>query len=315
MRREKLLYDPRKPATSKRVLVSEDPDEFKPAFGKVGRQILSKLVSGPKYPAEVARSLGAHHQTVYYHMRRLEKAGLITKVRSEVIRGGEASLFSLSSDGYAIEFDVKGESMPSMPSSSRSKAVGRFFDEFFHEETFDGWIVVGSPLPHGKSNTQARDGHYAVQLGFALGQFVSLPETFPVKLDVDVKAERLERSNLIVVGGPRTNLLAEELNDHLPVRFRQGSFWGSIVDDEGKSYNSELDCVVAKRANPWNASKTCVMLAGLTGAGTKAAIIGVTGSAESTLQKYRGGDFACVLRGIDQDGDGKVDGVEVLKRA
>ena len=67
--------------------------------------------------------------------------------------------------------------------------MGRFFKEFFHDGELDGWIVVGSPIPHGATGTQARDGHYAVQLGFALGQFVTLPERFPVKLDVDVKAE------------------------------------------------------------------------------------------------------------------------------
>ena len=153
-----------------------------------------------------------------------------------------------------------------------------------------------------------------MQLGFALGQFVRLPERFPVKLDVDIKAEKLERSNLIVVGGPRTNVVAEELNAHIPIRFRQGGFWGSIVDDQGRSHNSELDCVVAKVANPWDASKTCILAAGLTVAGTKAAVIGVTNFAEEVLQKYRSGEFACVLRGIDRDGDGKVDGVEVLRQ-
>jgi hypothetical protein len=70
---------------------------------------------------------------------------------------------------------------------------------------------------------------------------------------------------------------------------------------------------VEKVRNPWDPAKTCIIAAGLTGAGTKAAIIGVCNFAEALLQKYRGGDYAALLRGEDRDGDGKVDSVELLK--
>ncbi|MGD0395925.1 MAG: helix-turn-helix domain-containing protein [Nitrososphaerales archaeon] len=313
--REGLLFDPKsREHMTKRVLVSETPDSFRSASGKVGQKILALLAAGPRYPAEIARALKTHHQTVYYHIGRLEKAGLITRIRSESIRGGEANLFALSSDGYAVEFQVRGEPLPTLQASTRSRSLGRFFKEFFHDGDLDGWIVVGSPLPHGATGTQARDGHYAVQLGFALGQFVALPERFPVRLDVDVNAEHLKGSNLVVVGGPRTNVISEELNQYLPLRFKQGGFWGSIVDDQGKSYNSELDCIVAKIENPWEAGKTCVLAAGLTGAGTKAAIIGICNFADLLFQRYNAGPYACLLRGTDRDGDGKVDSVELLKR-
>jgi len=315
MAKEKILFDPNSEAgLVKRVLVSDKPDGFRPASGKVGQKILTLLSSGPKYPAEMARLLGAHHQTVYYHIGRLERAGLITRVRSEQIRGGEARLYALASDGYAVEFAVGGEQMPNLKSSNRSKALGRFFKEFISSGEFDGWVVVGSPLQHGEAGTQGRDGHYAIQLGFALGQFVTLPSKFPVKLDVDLRAEKLQASNLIVVGGPRTNTVAEELNQHLPVRFSQAGFWSAIVDQAGKTYGSELDCIVEKVKNPWDPTKTCIIAAGLTGAGTKAAIIGICNFAETVFQKYRSGDFASLLRGEDRDGDGKVDSVEVLKQ-
>ena len=315
MPKEKILIDPRSESgLAKRVLVSDRPDGFRPASGKLGQKILALLSSGPMYPAEMARELDAHHQTVYYHIGRLEKAGLITRVRREQIRGGEANRFALASDGYAVEFPVKGELLPTLRSSGRSKALGRFFREFFKDGELDGWVVVGSPVQHGEAGTQARDGHYAVQLGFALGQFVNLPAKFPVKLDVDLRAERLLASNLIVVGGPRNNAVAEELNSHLPIRFSKGGFWGSIVDDEGRSHGSELDCIVEKVRNPWDQSKTCVVAAGLTGAGTKAAIIGVCNFADVLFQGYRSGEYAALLRGVDRDGDGKVDSVDVLRQ-
>ena len=213
-----------------------------------------------------------------------------------------------------MEIPVNFEPLPTIQSSSRSKALGRFFREFFRGGEFDGWVVVGSPVQHGEAGTQARDGHYAVQLGFALGQFVTLPSKFPVKLDVDLRAEKLMASNLLVVGGPRTNVVAEEINPHLRVRFSQGGFWGTIVDEDGRTYGSELDCIVEKVRNPWDSSKTCVVVAGLTGAGTKAAIIGVCNFADSLFQRYRSGDFAALLRGVDRDGDGKIDSVDLLKR-
>jgi len=313
--REALLFDPgSRIRTAKRVLVSEKPDGFRPASGKIGQSILALLASGPRYPAEIARVLKTHHQTIYYHVGRLERAGLITRVGRESIRGGEASLFALSSDGYAVEFQVKGEPLPTLQTSTKSRALGGFFKEFIDDGVLDGWIVVGSPVQHGSAGTQARDGHYAVQLGFALGQFVQLPERFPVKLDVDVKAESLRGANLIVVGGPRNNVISEELNQHVPIRFKEGGLWGSIVDDEGKSYTSELDCIVAKIENPWAAGKTCIMAAGLTGAGTKAAIIGICNQADQLFKNYRTGAYACVIRGMDKDGDGKVDSVETLRR-
>lgn len=316
MPREKMLFDPKSgKGVAKRVLVADRPEGFRAAAGKVGQGILALLASGPKYPAEIARALGVHHQTVYYHMGRLLKSGLITRVGSRQIRGGVANLFALASDGYAVEFPVPGEAMPSLKPSSRSKAFSRFFSEFIDGGEFAGWIVVGSPLQHGKTGTQARDGHYAVQLGLALGQFVTLPSTFPVKLDVDLRAERLLESNLIVVGGPRTNVVAEDLNPHLPFRFSQGGFWSSISDGEGNVHSSEFDCIVEKIRNPWDKEKVCVVLAGLTGAGTKGAIVGACNYPDALFQKYRSGDYAAILRGTDKDGDGKVDSVDLLKQA
>jgi DNA-binding transcriptional ArsR family regulator len=314
MVKEKVLYDPKSGSgLVKHVLVSDKPDGFRPASGRVGQKILNLLGSGPKYPAEMARALNVHHQTVYYHIGRLERAGLIYRVRREQIRGGDANLFALATDGYAVEFPVKGESMPTPVSSGRSKALGFFLAEFFKNGVFDGLIVVGSPMLHGEGGTQARDGHYAIQLGFALGQFVALPTNFPIKLDVDVRNEKLLSSNMVIVGGPRTNIITEELNPHLRLKFSKGGFWGSIVDPDGKTYGSELDCIVEKVTNPWDKSKKCIVAAGLAGAGTKAAIIGICNSPDVLFQKYRSGDYSVLLRGTDRDGDGKVDSVEVLK--
>jgi hypothetical protein len=41
-----------------------------------------------------------------------------------------------------------------------------------------------------------------------------MPTDFAIKLDVDVKAEKEEKNNLILVGGPGTNLLTQEINEY-----------------------------------------------------------------------------------------------------
>src|SRR5438132_10180531 len=159
MAEEKLLFDPKSQgATARRVLVSDSPRPFAPAFTEVGRKILAILAKGPRYPAEIARELKTHHQTVYYHVKKLEKSGLIAQLESHQVRGGKANVYTLSSDGYAVEFDVKGEALPSISAASRSKVFGNFFNEFVDKGEFSGSIVVGSPSPHGPRMTQARDG-------------------------------------------------------------------------------------------------------------------------------------------------------------
>ncbi len=314
MAKENLLLD-QDAATSKRVAVSSDPASFFPAASGMGNRILQLLSSGPSYPSAIARELKVYHQTIYYHMQKLERAGLVKRVGEKVVRGGRADFYSLAVDGFAVEFPVKSESFRGASAATRSAQLGRFLHEFVSTGSFDGWVVVGSPEPHGPSRTQGRDGHYAIQLGFALGQFVRLPRSFPVKLDVDLKNERLESSNLIIVGGPRTNIVAASINPHLPIKFSEQSFWGSIVDEKGSKYHSEWEALIAKVRNPWNQDRCCIVAAGLSGAGTKGAIIGMTNFADRVLEGYEGGEFAVVLRGSDLDGDGKVDSVEVLHRA
>jgi len=179
---------------------------------------------------------------------------------------------------------------------------------------------VGSPAPHGPFKTSARDGHYAAHLTFFLGQFAKMPQEFAIKLDVDVKAEKEEKNNLILVGGPGTNLLTQEINEYLPVRFNmqssnEGFLLGGMVSRKTmRVYTADAAGLIAKIVNPWDANKRIIVLAGNKGVGTKACVLALANFWKKTLQDCRSeGDFAVVIQGFDLDGDGKVDSVEVLE--
>ncbi len=196
----------------------------------------------------------------------------------------------------------------------------QFLDPFVKNNSFDGRIVVGSPDPHGPFKTVARDGHYASYLTFFLGQYAKLPDEFAIKLDVDIKAEKEEKSNLILVGGPGTNLLTQEINRHLPIRFnmlpsQQGFLFNGLVSPQTQSvYTSDSMGLVAKIRNPWRRENRIMVVAGNKANATKGCVLALAKFSDQVLEKFQDQEsYAAVIQGFDLDGDGKVDSIEVLE--
>ncbi|MEM2440682.1 MAG: helix-turn-helix domain-containing protein [Candidatus Bathyarchaeia archaeon] len=306
----------------KEIMVFDDPQKLKLVLGKLSWKILVMLSEKEMYPLQIARELGVHEQKVYYHIRKLAKAGAITVARQESKKGAIAKYYRAASTAFGVETPHGYRAVEQYVAPMWiDELLQGFFREFLLENGFfDGKIVVGSPLPHGPFRTSARDGHYASHLTFFIGQFARMPEEFVVKLDVDVKAEKEEKNNLILVGGPGTNLLTQELNDYLPIKFNmqpseQGFLFGGLVSTKtGRVYTADGVGLVAKIVNPWDSSKRVIVLAGNKAVGTKACVLALTNFWRKTLEKYRGGEpFAVVIQGLDLDGDGKVDSIEVLE--
>lgn len=321
MARKLLLHDDGTTRMVKEVMVFDDPRKLKLALSGISWKILNMLSEREMYPLQIARELGVHAQKVYYHVRKLAKAGAIAVVRQEGKKGAIAKYYSATAPAFAVELPYGYKPVEWALPAWVGEPLRRFFSEFLREDgVFDGKIVVGSPLPHGPFRTSARDGHYASHLAFFLGQFAHMPRDFVVKLDVDVKAEKDERNNLILVGGPGTNLLTQELNDHLPIKFNmqpseQGFLFGGLFSTRtGRVYTADSVGLIAKIVNPWDSSKRVIVLAGNKAVGTKACVLALTNFWEKTLEKYRGEEsFAAVIQGFDLDGDGKVDSIEVLE--
>ena len=321
MDKKLLLQDDGETQKVKEISIMNEAQKLKMILGKLSWKILHLISEEEMYPLEIARQLGVHEQKVYYHIRKLAKAGAITVTREEKKKGATAKYYKTVSPAFGIEFPQGYKPIQKPLLMVSSKQIQSFFNEFIDENgAFNGKIVVGSPIPHGPFKTSARDGHYAAHLTFFLGQFAKMPLEFAIKLDVDVKAEKEEKNNLILVGGPGTNLLSQEINEFLPVKFNmqssnEGFLLGGMVSKKTfRVYTADVAGLIAKIKNPWDTTKSIIVLAGNKGVGTKASVLALANFWETTFQEYRGeGDFAVVIQGFDLDGDGKVDSVEVLE--
>lgn len=321
MNKKLLLQEEGKTQKVKEIAIVEDPQKLKMILNRLSWKILVMLSEKEMYPLEIARKLGVHEQKVYYHVRKLARAGAITVVREEKKKGAIAKYYKAVSPAFGIELSQGYKTIEKLSLIGMDEQIQKFFKEFIKEDSvFEGKIVVGSPTPHGPFKTSARDGHYASHLTFFLGQFAKMPEEFAIKLDVDVKAEKEEKNNLILVGGPGTNLLTQELNEYLPIRFNmqpseQGFLFGGLVSRKTSNvYTADAIGIIAKIVNPWDNTKRIIVLAGNKAVGTKACVLALTNFWKKTVKGYNGEDtFAKVIQGFDLDGDGKVDSIEVLE--
>jgi hypothetical protein len=307
-----LTYEKDGQAFSSKVKLFNEARQISSLSSPLSFKILKLSTERQMYAREMARTLGVSEQTVYYHVRRLIIAGLLEVVENTPLRGAVAKKLAASSDGIAVLFrSSHSETRP----ATRSSLLASFFREFLSDHVFNGFLVVGSPEPHGPFRAAARDGHYSAELGFALGGLAAISGDFVVRLDTDVKVDRAYDANLVLFGGPATNVLTAEVNRHLPVHFDESNYWAGLIDDGGRRFNGETDAVVAKLPSPLKNGRHVIVLAGIRHEGTKSAVIALTRQPEEVLGGYSGQDvFARVVKGYDQDGDGKIDRVDVLAR-
>jgi predicted transcriptional regulator len=288
-------------------------------------KILESISEKPKYAAQISKELNIYEQSAYYYIRKLISIGAIREYGTDFVRGGTAKLYECSSPSFGIEMpwgekrSTKRniESKINQANHVNNTIAKKFLKEFINNENlFDGLVIVGSPNPHGIFKTSARDGHYAIQLAFFLGNICNLPESFIVKLDEDAKAEKeLEDNNLIIIGGPGTNIVSAEFNRYLPIKFNDTNYWSGLVDSEGKLYHLDNLGIIAKIKNPFNKSKNIILIAGVRSIGTKSAVIAFTNFSKKMFNEYTGNEdqFGAIVQGYDMNSDGKIDYVDIEK--
>ena len=99
-------------------------EKVKAANSGLAREILKVLYGKASYPFEIARLLGVHEQKIYYHVRKLEKAGFIKKAKQEVKQGVLVNYYALANDSFFIKF---GEFKQSQKSHFSAQGNNFFF--------------------------------------------------------------------------------------------------------------------------------------------------------------------------------------------
>ncbi|MDY6774132.1 MAG: helix-turn-helix domain-containing protein [Candidatus Nanohaloarchaea archaeon] len=299
----------------KDVKVEDSPESLKGLLNETRWEILKLFAERPRYPAEVADELGMHEQKVYYHVRNLEEDGLIEVVDRREKAGAVAKYYTVTDHAYALELPYGDERLADFSLAEEPEQLRSFLHPFVANGEVNADIVVGSPDPHGPHQVRSRDAHLASDLSLFLGQYGSFDGMRTVE-DVDVKGSGEFSSNMILLGGPLTNLATEKFNAHLPVKFETENFpFRKLVSEStGNVYEEDSQGFIARAPNPEDAGSHVLVLAGVRMKGTRAAVMSLVEGHEEVLEDYEGEDkWGTVVQGRDMDGDGEIDEIEVLE--
>ncbi len=278
------------------------------AVGALGSDLAQKIVTllakEPLYPVEIGRRLKVHEQKVYYHIRNLEKAGIITVVKRETKQGAVANYYGIERPAFVLKF----AELEKTTKLSHGKNESSFLQPFITEGQLHALIVVGSPDPHGPDKARSRDGYYGMDLALFLGTFLSYVPKINVKLDTEIRDEDLQ-NNLIIIGGPIVNKIMEKVNSKLPIRFVEGNIHSTLTHE---NYPQDECGLIVKAQSPFNKDKSILVVAGKRFAGTRASIIAFLKHFDKVQQgnPHSKSVMAHVVEGVDLDSDGIVDDCE-----
>ncbi len=296
-------------------LILENPRKLQLIAHPQRIEILKLLSKQEMYASELAKKLKMHEQKIYYHVNKLLKADVLEVTEKKEIRGTTAKMYKPKAMNFSLLLEQQDKPLGNLVSKEIDKRLEGFLSPFIAKGEFNATIVVGNPDPHGEYKARARDGHYAVDLAMFLGQYSHFPKSFPVSLDVDVVDLK---QNLIIIGGPAANLVANAMNSHF-LRLQEAGFsekrpFGIKSLRLNKQYSDESIGIIAKVRNPFDSSKSVLLLAGISSPGTKAAVIGLTRHHDEVLAGFNDQDnFHAIVQGFDLDGDGKIDSTEMIE--
>ncbi|MEK6891934.1 MAG: winged helix-turn-helix domain-containing protein, partial [Nanoarchaeota archaeon] len=80
------------------------PENAASVSSELASKILNLIAKEPMYTIDIAKSLKMHEQKIYYHIRNLEKAGIIKVVRKETKQGATANFYGLTEPAFVIRF-------------------------------------------------------------------------------------------------------------------------------------------------------------------------------------------------------------------
>jgi hypothetical protein len=252
---------------------------------------------------------------ICYHLRELEKAGLVTLEKTVRKRGAMAKYYRAEEKAIAIvPRGGTSKTIRELPEQTLSDCSAKMLDPFISQGYFDGHIVLGSPDAHGIFSSRARCGDRATDLALFIGSLLPVTRESVVRLDTEISEQELTR-NLIVVGGPRVNTVTMALNEFLPITYELTGRNMMISRLSGRSYAGEDEGAVQLTVNPNNQRAKVFVIAGNSYLGTRASVLAFI---KYTDEIARGNTVnkdivARVVAGVDVNSDGLVDDVQFLE--
>jgi DNA-binding transcriptional ArsR family regulator len=294
-------------------LLVPDPTALSVFNNKLSLKIIKVLSETPSCALDVARKLKVHEQKVYYHLKNLERAGVVYTISSERRHGMIAKIYSVVSPVIAAKLfergsEVKETSFNVIP----SPVLRNFFHPFIENGKLNGKIIIGDPYPHGRYDTGGTEGSHISDLLLFLGKFLD-EFTFPnYKLDTEITKEDL-KDNLILIGSNRTNTVIDKINDNLPLHFDPEKM--SLISSKTNNiYRDDGVGVVLKTKNPLNPKKMVLLVGSLRSRGVRSAAICILKHIEKRFANLKMDDeVGLVVQGLDKDGDRIIDEVNILE--
>ena len=299
-----LVEEKEKEQRAYETLLTTNPKILRILSNELVLRIIRLLAKKPSCAMDLARKLKEHEQKIYYHLRNLEKFGIIELLKKEERVGAIAKIYRVRYP--AISFKLfEDEKIVNKKVKIREL---RFFKPFIKRGKLNATLIIGSPDPHGKYAAQASDGCCAIDLALFLGSLIKDPSLPNYKLDTEVKKEDLEK-NLILVGGPKSNIVVDRVNKNLPICFDFHREWNIYSPLSKNVYAGDDVGVIEKIENPFNPKKEILVLAGKRFKGTRAAIIALIKHLKEIEKgnKFDSSVIAKVVRGVDRDADNRID--------
>jgi len=277
-------------------------------------RILSELSNDEKCAKDLSQAFNTSEQVICYHLRELERAGLVTLEKTIKKRGAMAKYYRAEEKAIAIIPRSASKANWEPVEQTLSETSAKILEPFISRGHFDGHIVLGSPDAHGIFSSRARCGDRATDLALFIGSLLPVTRDSVVRLDTELSEQESTR-NLIVVGGPRVNTVTMTLNEFLPITYELTGRNMMISRLSGRSYTGEEEGAIQLIENPNNKQNKAIVIAGNSYLGTRAAVLGFI---KYTNEIARGNTsnrsvISRVVTGTDLNSDGLVDDVQFLE--
>lgn len=293
-------------------LILDNPKAFSALNSKLAFRIVKSLGESPSSAIDLSRKLKIHEQKVYYHVRRLERAGIIYIISNEKRHGMTAKIFSVVSPVIAAKLYDKGVEVEENFGFNISPELKILFSPFISDGKFNTKIIIGNANPHGKYEDGFRGGAFMTDFLLFLGRLINQVDFPTFVLDTESKEPDL-KGNLILMGSAKDNMIIERFNSTLPVYFEPQQGFSIFSTFTKTRYTNSSTGFILKTANPLDNHSSLLIMGGIQNKGLRAAVIAMTQRTNEIVKKVKEDTSVTIVEGIDKDGDGVIDSVKFLE--